>query len=161
MPSSCQITSFASFLIFRYISLFFVIFPYFSFHSLFFAFSLNCYEICSNDRNNNNNNNNSKWLMLCTYLIHNTDNIDFKSVPPMLLSPQEWLRDATNHASYSSTSSSLPSFFSSNPRLFSSRVVLNWWEGTPLGLHCLLLHIRSERLLIQTLSKCEVNWMAA
>ena len=50
VPSSCQITSFASFLIFRYISLFFVIFPYFSFHSLFFAFSLNCYEICSNDR---------------------------------------------------------------------------------------------------------------
>ena len=79
----------------------------------------------------------------------------------MLLSPQEWLRDATNHASYSSTSSSLPSFFPSNPRLFSSRVVLNWWERTPLGLHCLLLHIRSERLLIQTLSKCEVNWMAA
>ena len=36
VPSSCQITSFASFLIFRYISLYFVIiFPYFS---LFFTF---------------------------------------------------------------------------------------------------------------------------
>ena len=30
VPSSCQITSFASFLIFRYISLFFLIFRYFS-----------------------------------------------------------------------------------------------------------------------------------
>ena len=36
VPSSCQITSFASFVIFRYISLYFVIFPYFS---LFFTFS--------------------------------------------------------------------------------------------------------------------------
>ena len=38
VPSSCQITSFASFLIFPYFSLFFLIFPYF-----FYLF--NCYEI--------------------------------------------------------------------------------------------------------------------